>query len=243
LNYPLIGVTTAVYFDQHGHKRYSGYAPIMKAIGLGGGLPVMLPCELEIETLRRLYERVDGVLLPGGGDVDPARYGAEPHPKTGYVDSVRDDLEFTVARWAVEDDRPLFCICRGHQVLNVALGGTLTQDISSQLQTEEVHWFNQPRTKRTHDVHIEADSRLAQILDTTMVDVNSIHHQAIDQVAESLRVIAKSPDGIVEGVEIPEHRFALSVQWHPEELTDDPMMLRLFQSFVSAACGNGAGES
>lgn len=235
MNPPLIGITTAVRSNDQGKRFYAAYAPIIAAVELGGGLPIMLPCELATDTLRQLYVRVDGLLLPGGGDIDPARYGQDKHPQTDNIDLARDEAEINVVRWAVDDDRPLFCICRGHQVLNVALGGTLIQDIPSQVQTPEDHHFDKPRTCRIHDIQIETGSHLAQIMGEKPVGVNSIHHQAIDRIASPLQITAHSPSGIIEAVEIPDHRFALAVQWHPEDLTDDKMMLRLFQAFVDQA--------
>ena len=232
---PLIGITTAVRTNDQGNRFYAAYAPIIAAVEKGGGLPVMFPCELASGTLRQLYDRVDGLLLPGGGDIDPSRYGEGKHSETANIDLARDEAEINVVRWAVDENRPLFCICRGHQVLNVALGGTLVQDIPSQVETSEDHHFDKPRTQRIHDIKIEADSHLAQIMGKTATDVNSIHHQAIGQIASPLRVTAYSPNGVIEAVEIPDHRFVLAVQWHPEDLTDDEMMLRLFQAFVDKA--------
>lgn len=234
MNPPLIGITTAIHTNE-GKRYYRAYAPIITAVEKGGGLPVMLPSELAPGTLRQLYDRVDGVLLPGGGDVDPSRYGEGKHPETGHIDLARDEAEINVARWAVEENRPIFCICRGHQVLNVALGGTLIQDIPSQVETSEDHYFDKPRTELIHDVQIEADSRLIQIMGQSPIGVNSIHHQAIGKIAAPLRVTAQSPNGVIEAVEIPGHHFALAVQWHPEDLTDDEVMLRLFQAFVEKA--------
>ena len=235
MNSPLIGITTAVRSNDQGNRFYAAYAPIIAAVEKGGGLPVMFPCELAPDTLRQLYDRVDGLLLPGGGDIDPVWYGEGIHPETANIDPARDEAEIKVARWAVEENRPVFCICRGHQVLNVALGGTLIQDIPSQVPMAEEHHFDKPRTRRIHDIQIETDSRLAQIMGKTSIGVNSIHHQAIEQLASPLRITAHSPGGIIEAVEIPDHRFALAVQWHPEDLTDDERMLRLFQAFVDKA--------
>lgn len=233
----MIGITSADQY-QDGKWYQRAYAPNSQAIARAGGLPVLIPTGLDEATLRALYERLDAVLLPGGPDVDPAHYGSERHPLTVTIDDLRDKLELTVARWAVRDDLPVFGICRGHQVLNVALGGTLVQDIPDQLGSPLIHDIpdGTPRSTRVHDVTIDSDSRLAGVLGSTRLLVNSLHHQSVEQVASGAVVTAKSPDGVVEALEVPDRHFALSVQWHPEDLyQDDEAMLRLFTAFVQAA--------
>jgi putative glutamine amidotransferase len=201
-------------------------------------LPVYVPTGLPEEVLRDLYERLDAVLLPGGPDVDPAYYGEARHPQTKIIDDARDTLELTLARWTYADDRPLFGICRGHQVINVAFGGTLVQDIPSEVVTELPHETPDtlPRNTIRHQVTLDPDSRLASILGRTQVAVNSLHHQSVEQPAPGVVITGYSPDGIVEALEVPDKQFVLSVQWHPEDLYgDDEGMKRLFESFVEAA--------
>jgi putative glutamine amidotransferase len=202
----------------------------------------MIPLGIERDKLRDIYERLDGIVLPGGGDVDPVHYGAELHPYTAGIHAERDDVETQLVRWAVEDDRPLLAICRGIQVLNVALGGTLIQDIRSDVEdalrhdAPSVDWF--PRL--VHDVMVEPGSKLHAALgvDGTRLRVNSLHHQAVEQVAPRLEIAARADDGIVEGVEMPDRRFILGVQWHPETLVDEhPPMKKLFEALVEAARG------
>ncbi len=234
---PLIGITAASFYTQ-GKLYHRGYAPNAEAIAAAGGLPVYVPPGLDGQTLKDLYARLDGLLLPGGPDVRPAVYGQDPHPKSAGMDDPRDMLELTLARWAVSDDRPVFGICRGHQVLNVALGGTLVQDIPSLLDDPLTHDITDgmPRSTRLHEVSIEPDSRLAGILGLTQTPVNSIHHQSVQQPAPGARVTAHAPDGVIEALEVPDKQFVLSVQWHPEDLyTDDTTMARLFAAFVEAA--------
>lgn len=234
---PLIGITTATVNDD-GKLFNRVYAPNAHAVARAGGLPVYIPTGLDEDSLRALYERLDGVLLPGGSDVDPAYYHEAAHPALKAIDVKRDWTELTLARWVVEDDRPLFGICRGHQVINVALGGSLVQDIPSQLETTLVHDAPDelPRATRLHEVEIAPDSRLASILGAERVMVNSLHHQAVARPAPSVAVTAFSPDGVIEAIELPDRRFALSVQWHPEDLcVDDAAMQALFNEFVQAA--------
>lgn len=234
---PLIGITAAS-FEINGKPYHRAYAPNAAAVAAAGGLPVYVPPGLRPDLLRDLYARLDGLLLPGGPDVDPVIYGQPRHPLTREIDDPRDELELTLARWAVDDDLPVFGICRGHQVLNVALGGTLVQDIPSQVETTLTHDLppGLPRSTRLHDVTIDEASRLARILGVTHASVNSLHHQSVQQAAPGARVTATAPDGVVEAIEVPGKQFALSVQWHPEDLyTGDEAMARLFESFVEAA--------
>jgi putative glutamine amidotransferase len=236
---PLIGITSS-YVQMDGRPYNRMYAPNARAIADAGGLPVFIPTHLDSDTLTALYAELDAILLPGGPDVDPSQYGQERHPLTIHIDDPRDQLELTLAQWGVRDDMPVFGICRGHQVLNVALGGTLVQDIPSQVQTTLAHDIpnSMPRSTRIHDIEIEPDSRLATILGETRLSVNSLHHQSVQQPGPGAAITAVAPDGVVEALEVPEKAFVLSVQWHPEDLyTHDDAMRRLFTAFVEAARG------
>lgn len=209
----------------------------LDALRSAGAEPLILPPDTPPEDAASLLARADGVLLSGGGDLDPARYGGRPHPKVYDVHPQRDALELTLARLAVERSMPLLGICRGIQVLNVALGGTLYEDLATQKPHALPH-RRDPRNERTllaHEVTVEPESRLAAILGVTRLPVNSLHHQGIRDLAPGLRATAHAPDGLVEGVEVPGHPFALAVQWHPEWLYDaDPRMAALFRAFVTA---------
>lgn len=235
---PLIGITTSSFAAPNTGWRYNrGYAGCIEAIADAGGLPVLMPLILDTDTRRQMYERLDGVLFSGGEDVTPDFYGAAPHPALGKTDAQRDRAELELARWALDDDRPLFAICRGHQLLNVVLGGTLLQDISAQHATTINH-DGAVRDGLVHEVEVDPASRLAAILGTTRLLVNSLHHQAIDMPAPVSCVTAYAPDGIIEGAELPNKKFALSVQWHPEDLfRQHDEMRRLFRAFIEAAGG------
>lgn len=233
---PLIGITTAVSTD-YGIDFLRAYNANIIAIEDAGGIPLLIPCTLQKSTLRDLYQRLDGVLLPGGGDVDPKHYQADVHPKTGTPDHARDLTEIQITEWAIADKRPIFGICRGHQVFNVALGGTLIQDIPSEIETNLTHDIadGEPRNRLLHGVKINPQSLLAEILGTTEIEVNSIHHQSVDHVAPHVTASAYAPDGVVEASEITDHPFALTVQWHPEDMVvDSEAMRRLFKAFVQA---------
>jgi putative glutamine amidotransferase len=233
---PLIGITThsptAPDWAELGLLRDM----IVRSVEAAGGLPVIMPLGLDAATLQALLGRLDGVLLAGGGDVDPARYGAEPHPTVGGVDPLRDAAEITVARWAVAEATPLFGICRGAQVLNVALGGTLYRDIAEHPGAQpHTYYPDLPLDLRPHPVQITEASRLAAAIGQPLVDVNSLHHQAVRRLAPALRAVAHAPDGLIEAVEVADHPFALAVQWHPECLPHVPEMRRLFEAFITAA--------
>ena len=208
------------------------------AIEKAGGLPVLIPSGLETATLRQIYERLDGVLVPGGGDINPKQYGEAQHPLTAGIDDYRDAAESQVIRWAVDDDRPVMGICRGNQMINVALGGTLIQDVPSETATPITHnnkASDTPLVHHAHPVTLNPQSLLANILGAPEVEVNSLHHQAVDHIAPGMKAVAWGPDGLVEALEMPNKRFVLSVQWHPENLVDDdPAMLELFRAFVAA---------
>ncbi len=232
---PLIGITTHPPDAPDRAELDLLLDLIVRAVQRAGGLPVLIPLGLEAGTLRALYARLDGVLLSGGGDVDPARYGAEPHPLAAGVATARDEVEIALARWAVAEARPLFGICRGAQVLNVALGGSLYGDVAEHPNAgRHTYAPGLPYDLRPHLVRLEEASRLAEVIGAPLVAVNSLHHQACRQVAPGLRAVAHAPDGLVEALEVPAHPFALAVQWHPECLPDAPEMRRLFEAFVAA---------
>ncbi len=220
------------------------HAAYLRCLAAAGALPVIVPLELTPEALRGVFDRLDGILLTGGGDIDPVHFGEAPHPTLDEVDPVRDAAELLVTRWAVEADLPLLGICRGHQVANVALGGDLYQDIPSQAAGALAHACGSPLPPNhpAHPVCILPESRLDAILGVSEALTNSRHHQAVRHPGDGLLVTASAPDGIVEATENPAARFFLTVQWHPENLstgggvigpTTD--MTPLFDAFVAAA--------
>jgi putative glutamine amidotransferase len=200
---------------------------------------MVIPLDLPEETLRSLYERLDGLCLSGGVDVDPQHYGEAPHPRLGNVDRARDATELALARWALHDDLPILGICRGIQVLNVAAGGSLVQDISAQMPGARRHDYalaDAPWERCTQTVRVAPDSRLAQILGATIVPTNSFHHQAVKALGSGLTPVAWTEDGVTEAVEDATQRFIIGVQWHPEGMFHtDAAARRLFEAFVSAA--------
>jgi putative glutamine amidotransferase len=209
-----------------------------EAIARAGGIPLLIPLGLDQEDLNTILGRVDGLLLPGGGDIDPALYNGAVDVPLGGIDRERDRTELFLCQIAVDLSVPFLAICRGLQLFNVALGGALIEDITSMKPDAIDHDLPdyQPRNYLAHSVTVLPDSALFQHLRSESCKVNSVHHQAIRTVAPGLKVTALAPDGIIEAAELPDHPFGLGVQWHPENLVDDdPAMLSLFKGLVTAA--------
>lgn len=188
-----------------------------------------------------VMEHVDGLVLTGGADLNPALYGEKPHPKLGPLSDIRDKWEIALVRAAQRKAKPVLAICRGAQVLNVTLGGTLLQDLPSQHPSDINHDPDRPRNSRSHAIELAAESRLARAIGLTRLEVNSIHHQAIERVADGLRIVATAPDGVVEGIESAADSpwWCVGVQWHPEDLveTDESWSRDIFTAFASAFRG------
>jgi putative glutamine amidotransferase len=207
----------------------------IQAVQRAGAVPLPIPITDDGEILRALYHLIDGLLLAGGVDIDPSCYGQQPHPNLGKIDPARDRVELTLTRWALRDGLPILGICRGIQTLNVACDGTLWQDLGAQVPTalDHRHQPGQPYHRLTHSVTIAPDSRLADLIKTGEIQVNSLHHQAPRDIGRTLRPVAWAPDGIIEGLEGTGGAWIVGVQWHPEWLLDNPRQLRLVQGFIS----------
>src|SRR5213593_142665 len=207
-------------------------------LAAAGGVPWVIPLLVDDEpTLRAIYERLDGLFLPGGVDVDPAAYGEARGPHCGPIDPARDWAELRLVRWALDDMKPVLAVCRGAQLLNVAFGGTLYQDVGTQhpgaIKHDHLPTGGRRRDELVHTVRIAAGSRLARLLEAEVLPVNSMHHQGIARLAPGLVAVAMSADGLVEGVEAANGHFVLGVQWPPEDLVDvDPRMRRLFADLI-----------
>ena len=243
---PLIGIPCRATDDPA--PRFFNNQSYVRALEAAGGAAVLIPLLADETALRVIYARLDGVLLAGGGDIEPGRYGdSERHPTLFGLDPAQDEVETTLTRWALApihrqeckvsglaDGRPLLAICRGIQVLNVAVGGTLWQDLPSQWPSDLDHpGKNRPRADINHLVTIEPQSRLAAIVGDEPLGVNSFHHQAIRQLAPGFVVTALAPDGVIEAIESLDSRFALGVQFHPEEMWPvSERLARLFRAFV-----------
>lgn len=238
---PLIGVTATTGPSRSGERASLGAAYLL-AIQGAGGVPILLPPQLDSDSLRVLGPQLDGLILTGGGDIHPSRYGEPPHPTVAGVSEERDELEAFAIDLALDRGLPILAICRGMQMLNVALGGSLHQDIPSDFTTEINHAQTSGESPRersdvTHAVTVEEGCHLAQILGSSELMVNSMHHQAVKELGRGLRPVAWAPDGVMEGLEIEDSaRFVVAVQWHPEDLvTAHEHARRLFEALVHKA--------
>ena len=221
---PLIGITIAP--RDTGSPFLQQRATYVHAVDAAGGLPVLI-APMSADTLCETLERLDGIVFPGGADVEPSRYGEPPHPKT-ETNLDLDVLEFAAARWAIDSGVPTLGICRGQQLLNVALGGSLIQHLDNHRQEGD-------RTALTQCLTVAPDSRLREVFGAERLEVNTMHHQAINQLGRGLRAVAWSEDGTIEGAESTEHPWMLMVQFHPEELVDTHApSLHLVSAFVDA---------
>lgn len=212
---PLIGITTN-HDDREKELRLRRH--YVEAVIAAGGLPVLLPVVTDHEIITDYLARIDGLLLTGGGDIDPLLYGEDPLPENGRLDPLRDNFELELVRKAFETDLNILGICKGCQVLNLALGGSLYQDLYRQKAAVLKHVQEAPRWYPTHRVRIKRNSHLYGIVQQEFIKVNSIHHQAIKEVSPFFKVVAYSADGVIEAIEKKQGAFVLGVQWHPESL-------------------------
>lgn len=235
---PIIAVTAGKGLPVNNQTMVSLKDEYVTAITRNGGIPLLVPTGMDVDTIPDLLVRVDGVLLTGGSDLDPQLFGGGINHNVYGIDPARDAFEIAVVKHMVESGKPFLGICRGIQVMNVALGGTLYLDIADELPIALKHDYFTPTyrpDKLSHPVSVEDGSLLAGLVGTVPFKVNSRHHQAIKILGHNLKVTAFAKDGIIEGVELPSHPFALGVQWHPESLQGDPRMCALFGGLVAAA--------
>lgn len=241
---PIIGMTctTATTFEQGGLRllptQEVGYRTYVHAVTASGGAPLFIPLVREQAVIESLAAKLDGLVLTGGPDINPLYFHSEPHPNLGLVDQEQDELELSITKLAMEANIPILGICRGIQVLNVANGGTLYQDIFSEAATPSLlkHRQQAPMTTLTHSMKIEPGTGLHEMLQQTTILVNSHHHQAVKDVAPGFRVTARATDGLIEGIELASRKFVVGVQWHPEgSFREDVYAQRLFQAFIQAA--------
>lgn len=228
---PVIGIGADI---QPVHDRDSAlsYLSYVEAVREAGGVVVLIPPQPD--HMDQLLDSLDGVVLAGGDDCDPSLYGEERHPTCEPMDARRQSNDLALARTARKRQVPTLGICLGMQVMAVASGGALVQDIGSELLSELEH-ASSPSDRLRHHASIEQGTRLAAILGETEVTVNSSHHQAVKRVGDGIRITALAPDGVIEGLEDPSHPFYVGVQWHPEDMRGEELSTRLFAAFIEAA--------
>ena len=234
---PLIGVTTVRTLNAKGYSQVGLLESYIKALSLAGAYPILIPLGLPLDWIFELLPHINGVLFSGGGDVHPERYGSDNHSQVINVDEERDQVEISLFEEVMRREMPLLGICRGLQVINIALGGTLYEDLEDQRPNTLKHdcWTDYPPDYLSHSVKPNSNSQLIGIMGLEMIEVNSLHHQGIRELAPELDATAHSPDGLIEAVELPNYPFGLAVQWHPEWLQEYPAMRAIFSNFVKAA--------
>lgn len=234
---PLIGIPCYASFRaETGRPIYGNNRSYIHALEAAGGVPVLIPMLNDFSMLDSLLARLDGLLLPGGADIQSSRYGEEKHPLAEEPDQQLDEFELGLAAWALQEDIPILGICRGMQLINVALGGSLYQDLSTQYAGSIQHSRRDlPRTHIAHRVIVQPGSRLESVLGAQEVWVNSLHHQAVKDPGEGVYISGRAEDEVAELLEVSAHRFVIAVQSHPEEIYAlVPACARLFSAFVQA---------
>jgi len=233
---PIIGITLD-HEESGSYSKYPWYAArenYSQVVANTGGTPVFLPHEPKLA--KQYASQIDGLIITGGAfDVNPLLYSKEEVHKTVTLKESRTDFEIAITRYVLEKDKPILGICGGQQLLNVVLGGTLIQHIPNEIENSLTHEQTNPRNQPSHEVAITKGTLLHKIVGVTEMQVNSAHHQAVAQVSGSTIVDAVAPDGVVEGIEEPQRKFCLGVQWHPE-FEVDPNDIRIFSAFNDAAC-------
>jgi putative glutamine amidotransferase len=232
----IIGITTYQSTNAHGQPTILLQQSYVRAIMQAGGVPVLIPSMIAEDGWDAVYSRLDGILFSGGGDIALKYFPGDSHPRIDDVEPERDSVELKMLQAAASDGKPFLGICRGCQVMNVALGGTLYTHIPDQLPNALDHSYpGNMRTVLVHEVKIEEGTHVADVYGSPIIQVNSLHHQGLKDIAPALRVAGHAPDGLVEAIELPDHPFGIGVQWHPEWLTDQDATRNLFRKFVEAA--------
>lgn len=237
---PVIGVTTrSTLLEKYNIPMVSSPRTYCDALVRAGAIPVLIPLNLPADRVAELLSKLDGVVFTGGGDIESRRFKGADHPKVYDVDEERDAVEFQLVREVMDRDKPFLGICRGLQVLNVANGGTLYTHILDQMPGALEHSYSEthPYDYRAHPVQVGEESRLAEIVSEPLLQVNSLHHQGVRDLAPNLKAVGHAPDGLIEAIELPGHRFGLAVQWHPEWLPEDADQRAILRALVEAAHG------
>ncbi|HLO48859.1 MAG TPA: gamma-glutamyl-gamma-aminobutyrate hydrolase family protein [Kamptonema sp.] len=227
---PIIGMTT---YSRGPAGEFCLFGTYIDAVQRAGGIPILLPPN-QVDPIR-IFDAIDGLILSGGGDINPELYGDSSHPMVYSVNAERDEFELALAKSAFSANIPILGICRGMQMLNIASGGDLIIHVPDAYGTNVFHRIDEPTSPVEHYIKLEPNSYLEKIMETTEIPVISWHHQAVGKVAPGWRIAATAPDGLVEAIEHESHPWMLAVQWHPEMSPKCSVNSRIFQAFVKAA--------
>ena len=233
---PIIGITAGKEQRDNNVQKICLIDKYSHAISISGGIPFIIPPDIPLKSVTSIMAHVDAIMITGGGDIEAKRYNGQDHPRVNVVDTNRDNLEIELVNAAESSCKPLLGICRGIQIINVALGGDLFTDLQDQKKDALKHdWFpGFPRDRLSHSIEIKSFSLLNKIFEVSSTEVNSLHHQAIKNLSKKLTAIAFAPDGVIEDVELSSHPFFLGVQWHPEWLFSAETSKKLFKAFINA---------
>ncbi|MFX3675133.1 MAG: gamma-glutamyl-gamma-aminobutyrate hydrolase family protein [Paenisporosarcina sp.] len=228
---PIIGISSNL-----NERVLSLSSDYVEAITKSGGVPIVIPNYQEEEEALKIVQLIDGLLLTGGGDIDPTLFGEEPQSGLGSISPERDASEITLTQKMLNLNKPILGICRGSQVLNIANGGDMYQDIYTQTENKNLlqHTQHAPRSHGSHYVQVYEGTKLSEIIHLEKFKVNSFHHQAVREIPQDFQVSAISSDGMIEAIESKSHHFVMGVQWHPESMKNDSVSLAIFKAFILA---------
>ncbi len=230
---PLIGIACSFNSKE---SQYAMGVTYVESVKKAGGIPVLLTF-VNGADVGELLDHLDGLLLSGGPDMDPSFFGEEPHPRLGAISPERDAFEAEICREALKREIPILGICRGCQLVNIIAGGTIVQDIPSQVSGAIKHGQDAPRWHASHSARLRPGTKLAAIIGEETIRVNSYHHQSVKEIAPNWVVSAVAPDGVVEAIEDPSHRFRIGIQWHPECFYEYTTFDNVFKTFIEACRG------
>ena len=225
---PVIGVSAVTAFNE---RIYAQRITYPDAIWDAGGVAIMLPCAHDTETCEQIVSMLDGLLVPGGADIDPALYGEEVRPVCGKFNRSEDNYDIALIKEALKQGKTILATCRGLQIINVLFGGTLYQDIPTQYETDIIHAMGENYAENYHPVKLDPNCKLAEVLGNCEVKANTSHHQCVKDLGHGLKIVGRAPDGIVEAIE-NEDASIIAVQWHPERMQDMEMYRNLFKYFI-----------
>jgi putative glutamine amidotransferase len=239
---PLIGINASFSSQTTESANITVKSSYVDAVTSAGGIPVILPPVEDISLAESLVNHCDGFIFIGGPDINPKRYNEDPHPTFNPLAERRENYDFAVIEEVLRKKKPFLAVCLGHQEINVALGGTLIQDIAAETSSPVQHSMKHSPHYGRHDVIVEKNCKLHDLVGTTTLSTNTSHHQAVEKPGKGLRITSRCTDGTIESVELEDYPFGIGVQWHPEKLIDEKAHLSIFQGLIKAASKKDASS-